>query len=332
MVTTTASPEFDLRTYVAAEATALSDGSTASPETTRVLVADGNATVRKILRHTFRSLDWELIEAEDGEQALRLVEARPRPHAMLLDLHLAKLDGFEVCRRLKSDLQLRLIPVVVMTSSDGHEEKMQALEAGADEFLSKPINRAELTVRLRSLARMHRFNQELIGAESVALALARAVASKDGYSSGHIEEVANYAAMFGESLGWDAAEVKILKYGAILHNVGKIAIPDAVLEKTEALTPRERRLVPAASARRVRHLRPAQAAETDAADHPPSQGTLGWDGLPRWLAGRGDPARRPDRGHCRRVQRTDQRSAVSPGQDASRGRGGAARSRPARRS
>jgi putative two-component system response regulator len=160
----------------------------------------------------------------------------------LLDLNVDKIDGYEVCRRLKADMQLRLIPVVVMTSTEGNEEKMRALEAGADEFLSKPINRAELTARLRSLARINRFNQELIGAESAALALARAVASKDGYSSGHVEQVANCATMFGASLGLDPAEMKILRYGAILHNVGKIAIPDAILEKTGSLTPRERAL------------------------------------------------------------------------------------------
>jgi putative two-component system response regulator len=207
-----------------------------------VLVADGNATVRKILKHNFTEMGWETIEAENGEQALKMAEARPRPHAIVIDLHLSKIDGYEVCRRLKKDIQLRQIPTVLMTSLDGHEEKMRAVEAGADEFLSKPINRAELTVRMRALARLHRHNQELIGAESVALSLARAVSSKDGYSSGHVEEVGIYAAMLGEAIGLDAGEVKILKYGAILHNVGKIAIPDAVLEKTTALTPRERAL------------------------------------------------------------------------------------------
>lgn len=209
---------------------------------TRVLVADGNSTVRKILRHNFASLGWEMIEAEDGEAVLKLASERPFPNAILLDLGLPKIDSYEVCRRLKADIQSRLIPVVALTSFDSNEEKMKAVEAGADEFLTKPVNRAELTVRLRSLVRMHRFNQELIGAESVAFALARAVASKDGYSNSHIEEVANYAQQFGEALELDPAELKIIKYGAILHNVGKIAIPDSVLEKTGGLTPREKAL------------------------------------------------------------------------------------------
>lgn len=218
------------------------DDSDSATETTRVLVADANPTIRKILRHVFVGLGWQMIEAEHGQQALDLAAGRPTPHAILVDLKLPHIDGYEVCRRLKADIQFQLIPVVALISLDSSEEKMRAVEAGADEFLTKPISHAELQVRLRSLLRIHRVNQELIGAESVAMALARAVASKDGYSSGHVEQVADYATLLGESLGLDAAERKILRYGAILHNVGKISIPDAVLEKATSLTPREKAL------------------------------------------------------------------------------------------
>jgi len=215
------------------------DSSDEVSETTRVLVADENPTIRKILRYMFASNGWETIEASTGPQALELARKRPPPHAIILDLKLPGVNGYEVCRALKSDDQYQLIPVVVTTSLDCPDEKMRALEAGADDFLTKPINRAEVAVRLRSLLRVHRFNQELIGAESVALALARAVAAKDGYAHSHLEKVASYATALGKTLGLDAAELKILKYGAILHNVGKIAIPDSVLEKTGPLSPRE---------------------------------------------------------------------------------------------
>ena len=208
-------------------------------EPTRVLVADENPTVRKILRHLLGQLSWEALEAEHGEQALKLARSSPHPQAIVIDLHLPKINGYEFCRILKDDERFRLIPIVVMTSVDSADEKNRAMEAGADDFLRKPINRAELTFRLRSLLRIQRFNQELIGAQSVALALARAVAAKDGYANSHTEQVAAYAVALGKAVGMDAAELKMLRYGAILHNVGKIGIPDAVLEKTEALTPRE---------------------------------------------------------------------------------------------
>lgn len=215
------------------------EASDETTDTTRVLVADENPTVRKILCHAFASLGWETLEVSDGRQALERARKHPIPHAIVLDLKLPAIDGYEVCRTLKSEDRFQLIPILVTTSLDSPEEKLKAMEVGADDFLAKPINRAELTLRLRSLLRIHRFNQELIGAESVALALARAVAAKDGYAHSHLEKVAACAVMLGKALGLDAAELKILKYGAILHNVGKIAIPDAVLEKTGPLSPRE---------------------------------------------------------------------------------------------
>lgn len=208
----------------------------------RILVADSNATIRKLLRHGLANQDCDVIEAGNGEDALKLAMQRPEPHAILIDARLSGLDGLDVVRQLKSDMQYRTIPVIVMTTSGSNEEINEAVEAGADEFLSKPVSRGELAVRIRSITRMHQGNAEMIGAESVALSLARAVASKDGYSSGHVEQVANYAVVFGKALGLDSAELKMLRYGAILHNVGKIAIPDSILEKTGALTPRERAL------------------------------------------------------------------------------------------
>lgn len=208
----------------------------------RVLVADGNATIRKLLRLGLINEDYEILEATTGEEAYAIATRRPEPHAILIDAQIPGMDGLEVCRLLKNDMQFRTIPVVIMTTAGSNEEINEAVEAGADEFLSKPIRRGELNVRLRSITRMHRGNAEMIGAESVALSLARAVASKDGYSSGHVEQVANYAVDFGKALGMDSAELKMLRYGAILHNVGKIAIPDSILEKTGPLTPRERAL------------------------------------------------------------------------------------------
>jgi len=209
---------------------------------TRVLVADGNPTVRKVLKHMFTGLGWQTLQAADGEEALKLVRAQPAPQAVWLDLHLPKIDGFEVCRTLKAHDRYNLIPIVAMTSEDSPEVRLRALEAGVDDLLRKPVNRAEVTFRVRSLFRINKYCQELVGAQSVAVALARAVAAKDGYSYHHVEQVARYCAMLGEAIGMSEAEQKILRYGAILHNVGKIGIPDAVLEKTSPLTPRERAL------------------------------------------------------------------------------------------
>ncbi|MBN1589565.1 MAG: response regulator, partial [Pirellulales bacterium] len=207
--------------------------------TTRVLVADGNASVRRILRQWLTSLGFETIEADNGPTALEVAHGRPAPHVILLDAKLSGMSGYETCRALKGDTRLQMIPIILCTTLDNTAEKTRAFDAGADDFLVKPISRADLIVRLRSLLRIYQFNQELIGAESVAMALAKAVAAKDGYSQNHVAKTAQYAVMLGEKLGLDVAELKSLKYGAILHNVGKISIPDAILEKKGSLTPRE---------------------------------------------------------------------------------------------
>lgn len=204
-----------------------------------VLIADSNATVRKILRHMLGALDCDIVEASSADQVSELAHRRPSPKAMILDGRLSGRSGFDICGELKTEEQFQLTPIILMMDSEATEDKLRALDCGADDILRKPINRGELTFRMRSLMRLQRFNHELIGAESVAMALARAVAAKDGYSHSHVELVAGLAVELASALGMDPAEQKLIRCGAILHNVGKISIPDAVLEKTGALSPRE---------------------------------------------------------------------------------------------
>ena len=209
----------------------------------RVLIADSNATVRKVLRLGLDPNQFEVIEATSGPEVLEAVTATSEPHAILLDSRLGGgMNGLEVCRELKSNMQYRSIPVVMLTGTKSNEEINNAIDAGADEFLSKPISRGELQVRMRSITRFHQANSRWVDAESIALCLARAVAGKDGYSSGHVEQVANFAVSFGRYIGLDPSELESLRYGAILHNVGKIGIPDEILEKVGPLTSREQAL------------------------------------------------------------------------------------------
>lgn len=209
----------------------------------RILVADGNPTVRKLLRMGLDQDLYQVTEAATGPEVLELAAHSPEPQAILLDAQIGGgKNGMQVCRELKSDGRLQAIPIIMLTTTGASEEVSEAVDAGADEFLAKPINRAELQIRLRSTTRLHQGDAEMAGAESLAMCLVRAVANKDGYSSGHVEQVANVAVAFGRFLGLNARELKMLRLGAMLHNVGKIAIPDSILEKTGPLTPRERAL------------------------------------------------------------------------------------------
>ena len=208
-----------------------------------ILVADGNATIRKLVRMGLDPARYDIVESATAEEAWRTAKALPAVHALLVD---ALLEGsgnrLQFCRRSKSDPDLRTIPVVVLTSTGSNEEISEVVQAGADEFLSKPINLAELQLRIRSVTRASRGDAQSVDVATVAKSLARAVACKDGYSSGHVDHVVRLALAFGKHLGLETEQLSLLRYGALLHNVGKIAIPDEVLEKSGPLTPRERSL------------------------------------------------------------------------------------------
>src|SRR5207253_2779484 len=127
--------------------------------------------------------------AQDGEEALERVR-RDHPDLVLMDVIMPTLDGFETCRRLKSDPDTRLVPVVLITALQGSRERVRGLEVGADDFLSRPVNTAELTARVRSLLRIKRFTDELDSAEAVILSLALTIEARDASTEGHRQRLA----------------------------------------------------------------------------------------------------------------------------------------------
>ena len=208
----------------------------------RILVVDDDALIRGLLEDELVGQGYEVSTARDGEEALERV-ATESPDLILLDVMMPKLDGYEVCRRLKSDDRTILIPVVMLTSMTSTHERITGIEAGADDFLSKPHNRAELLTRVRSLLKLKRHTDELERAESVLFMLALSVEAKDPYTNDHCDRLAHFALALGRKVGLPPEQVKALNRGAILHDLGKIGVPDAVLLKPGPLTEAERALV-----------------------------------------------------------------------------------------
>lgn len=192
----------------------------------RLLVRDG---------HTVRT-------ASNGDDALELISRDP-PDLVLMDVMMPRKDGFEVCRALKRGASTRLIPVVLVTAFQDTPDKVKGLEAGADDFLAKPVNVPELRARVRSLLRLKRNTDELESAESMLMLLAQTIEARDSYTEGHCQRLATYAVALGRVLGLSAEDLRTLQYGGFLHDIGKIAIPDAVLFKPKALSPSEYELV-----------------------------------------------------------------------------------------
>jgi putative two-component system response regulator len=182
---------------------------------------------------------YAVLPAQDGEVALELVR-RHTPDLVLTDVVMPKLDGFELCRRIKADRLTRLTPVVLVTSLGEREDRINGINAGADDFLTKPVNPHELQARVRSLVRLKRYTDELDSADSVILSLGLTVEARDPHTGGHCERMAAYAAAFGAHLNLSEDDIAALHRGGYLHDVGKIGIPDAILLKPSPLTPDER--------------------------------------------------------------------------------------------
>jgi putative two-component system response regulator len=204
----------------------------------KLVVADDERQNRELLSRLMTRLGYAVVTAENGEHALAAV-TRERPDVVILDVEMPALNGIEVCRRLKADMATRLLPVVLVTGLTSTADRVRGIEAGADDFLTKPFMIAELEARVRSLIRLKRYTDDLDSAESVIVSLALTIEARDPYTRGHCERLANYASAFGEFLGLDDDSRVALYRGGFLHDIGKVGIPDAVLLKTGPLTAAE---------------------------------------------------------------------------------------------
>ncbi|MFN4260474.1 MAG: HD-GYP domain-containing protein [Gemmataceae bacterium] len=203
-----------------------------------VLVVDDHRTNALLLKQILLGEGHHVAIAHDGIEALRQLESR-RPDLILLDLDMPKLDGYEVCRRIKKDSHTSLIPIIIITAQTAFEAKMRAWELGADDFITKPFQCLELVARCRSLLRIKRLVDERDTAEAVVFAFARAVEAKSPYTHGHSERVAAFALALAQRVGLRDKECETLRMGALLHDIGKISIPDAILDKPDVLTSSE---------------------------------------------------------------------------------------------
>ncbi|MHB8589902.1 MAG: HD domain-containing phosphohydrolase [Candidatus Dormibacteraceae bacterium] len=207
----------------------------------RVLIVDDVEANRRLLRAQLSAIECEVLEAEDG--ALALASVSEGVDLVLLDIQMPGMNGFEACRRLKSAPETRLIPVVMVTALGQVDDRVRALDVGADDFLTKPVERVELQARVRSLLRLKAVYDRLDDSDRVIYALARAVEAKDSYTEAHTLRVAAGALGLGEILGIGQEELDQLQRGALVHDLGKIGIPDGILHKPERLSDEELRVM-----------------------------------------------------------------------------------------
>ena len=203
--------------------------------TPTILVVDDESWNLMLVESVLDDSGYRIVTAENGTAALDLVAGSP-PDAVLLDVMMPGMDGFEVCRRLKSSRRTFFIPIVLLTALADTESKVKGLEAGADDFLTKPINRIELLTRLRSVLAIRALRDQRDSAESVIYSLVAALESKDPRTRGHSLRVAALVAAVVDDLRLTGPDLESLIWAALLHDIGKIGVPDEVLE-----TPPDRR-------------------------------------------------------------------------------------------
>ncbi|MEH2378465.1 MAG: two-component system response regulator [Nostoc sp.] len=204
----------------------------------KVLVVDDHATSRMTAVSLLGIEGYEVIEADSGSIVIRLVTQK-QPDLILLDVMMPGMDGFEVCQLLKQDEQTRLIPVIFLTALNDRRSRIRGIEVGADDFLTKPFDRVELAARVKSLVRQKRLNEDLDHAEQVLFSIAMSIESRDPNTGNHCERLVKWGQVFGEYLNLSRYQIRDLRWGGYLHDIGKVGIPDAVLLKKGKLSPED---------------------------------------------------------------------------------------------
>ena len=223
----------------------------------RILIVDDDPVVRETIRDSVEHLGYRTGEAGSAEEALERL-TQELPDLILLDVRMPGITGIELCRQLKADQATRLIPVVLLTAQGELDTRVAGLDAGADDYFTKPVHLRELAARLRALMRLKRVVEELEQAENMIASLALTIEARDTYTAGHCVRLASYAVELGERAGLSPEEVGALRLGGFLHDLGKIAVPDGVLLKPGPLSVDEWRLMrehPLAGDRLARPMR-----------------------------------------------------------------------------
>jgi putative two-component system response regulator len=203
-----------------------------------ILVVDDNAANAALLKEMLSSHGYPTVAVQSAAAAETEIQ-REAPDLILLDVVMPGKSGYELCRELKEDSKTRLIPIVMITGLSDREDRLKGIEAGADDFLTKPIYSEELFARVSSLLKLKEFTDELETADSVLCTLGLSVEARDPYTEGHCERLARDAADLGRFLGLDQESIVALRRGGYLHDLGKIVVPDEILKKGSDLTPAE---------------------------------------------------------------------------------------------
>ncbi|MFN8477539.1 MAG: response regulator [Kouleothrix sp.] len=207
-----------------------------------ILVIDDNRDAGAALAALLELSEHIVQHVIDGRTAFAAIEQR-QPDLIILDVQLPDMDGYAICDALKHNPATWQMPIIMVTVEGQRAARLQGLAAGADAYLQKPVDMQELEVLIGSLLRSKRRTEQLEQAEAVIFALARTVEAKDAYTEGHLQRLAHYSVAIGQLLGLSAEQLIALRYGALLHDVGKVGIDELIIRKGGPLTSTEYRVM-----------------------------------------------------------------------------------------
>lgn len=237
----------------------MEDGVSVNLESMTILIVDDEPSNVALLQRTLERIGFSRLYATTDPTRVEEFLSKRQPDLILLDLHMPERDGFEILKSIPQALPKdEYLPILVLTADSTPEAKHRALNLGAKDFLHKPLDLLEVTLRVRRLLETRHLHLQLkdeklrletaVQARTLELheahldvlkRLAHAAEFRDDDTGEHICRVAQNASRIAETLGMGARMVEILRQAAPLHDVGKIAIPDAILRKSGALTPEE---------------------------------------------------------------------------------------------
>lgn len=217
-----------------------------------ILVADDESVARELISNYLARDGHSLHTATNGVECLRLAR-EILPDLILLDVMMPTMDGLETCRRLRIDPLLGEVPVLIISTLDDRNSRLAGIAAGADDFLTKPIDSLELRVRVQSIVRMNRYRKLHEGRrelETAYIALqqaydttivgwSRALDLRDQETEGHSQRVTEMTVRMAQAIGMSDDDIVHVRRGSLLHDVGKLGIPDAILHKPGPLSPEE---------------------------------------------------------------------------------------------
>ncbi|MEJ5366807.1 MAG: HD domain-containing phosphohydrolase [Bryobacteraceae bacterium] len=208
-----------------------------------VLLVDHVELNRQLIKGILKAGPYRLLEARSQEEAFRILE-REQVDLVISEWIVSDAagrpnSGLDLCRKIKSNRRTHLIPILIVTSVQGIENEVAGLESGADEFLVKPLQPAVLRTRIRSMLRQKRIIDSLEEAETILFALAQTVEQRDKETGNHCQRLAALSVALGSAIGLPDEDLLALYRGGFLHDIGKVAVPDAILFKQGELTPEE---------------------------------------------------------------------------------------------